>query len=226
MNRRDLIVILEPVVTLAVFIIAWYRIPPPSWDFTTRSVVGSLVVLAAAISGYVLGINLKSSYSKILKFCFIILIVCFIILPTYIFSNPTKPAEPVIRITYPANFGVVHATEYINGTSQNLPPNSSIWLIKYIPGLYYPLGNATPQHSPNGDWLRRVDFGGIDVGQDNRSFEIHVVLVNETIQKIFDGYMNNSLKTHSWDGIPAHTVPDFNLDKVSYCAITVTQVKS
>ena len=64
------------------------------------------------------------------------------------------------------------------------------------------------------------------MGQNNRSFEIHAVLVNDTIQKMFDDYINNSSKNHKWEGIPAHTVPDFNLDKVSYCAITVTQVKS
>lgn len=64
------------------------------------------------------------------------------------------------------------------------------------------------------------------MGQNNRSFEIHAVIVNDTIQKMFDDYMDNSLKTYSWNGIPAHTIPDFNLNKVSYSTIAVTQVKS
>ena len=107
MDRDKLVSIILPILTLIVSIsllivtiaIFWYHIPPPSWDFATRSVAGSIVVFVAAVLGYLL--KIRNTRFKIVV---MILIALFIVLPTYIFQTPTEPAEPVIRITHPANY--------------------------------------------------------------------------------------------------------------------------
>ncbi|HSU16979.1 hypothetical protein [Longimicrobium sp.] len=111
-----------------------------------------------------------------------------------------RRTAPELRITHPADGGRAAIQETIRGTSRNLPPGDSVWVVVYIPSTarYYPQDRPADVQA-GGGWNALARLG---VEQDaGRRFEVLAVAADAATRAAFAAYLAEGARRRSWPGL-------------------------
>jgi hypothetical protein len=156
---------------------------------------------------------------KLIKACLQVIILSLLL--TACFPSgapaPTAPPTPVvtsIQIDRPADGARVDQKETIKGQSQNLPPNTLIWIVIYLPSVerYYPQNHAANRQVDDGEWTATVSIG--QDGETGLQADIIVVLADDNVQGIFNEYLEDARDKNDYPGLEM-LPPDIEYDRVS-----------
>ena len=141
----------------------------------------------------------------------------FVVSTVLILWRPWVVAAPEIEITNVAEGDSIAADVVVKGTSKNIPDDRKIWLVIFC----HPARRFYPQDSPvdkqvGGDWSSRC-YIGIEEDAGKR-FDIILILADEEIERLFNGYLRNAKAKRDWCGL--EEIPEH---KEVYQRITVTR---
>lgn len=132
-----------------------------------------------------------------------------------------------ITINSPANCSTGHPPEFpidTNGTSSGISGTKKIWVLVYPPNnLYYPQSPdacATPAPPPTqsaGTWSVNTFLG--TKGEGPKSFDIVVVLVDQTASDFLSGWVHNGCVSGKFDGIPTNILEQYNITEKDFITV-------
>jgi hypothetical protein len=128
-------------------------------------------------------------------------------------TNPTIPSQAIptervatltpalpIKITYPPNGAKVKIEEIIQGTWQNIPEGSVIWIVVHPRTVdrYHPQ-NKPADREVSGQWMSRT-IVGLE-GNVNEEFDIFAVLADRSAQDAFVAYLSEAKGKADYPGL-------------------------
>src|SRR2546423_355972 len=108
--------------------------------------------------------------------------------------------KPMVKITEPAEGGLVESTQMVRGTSRAVPAGQAIWVAVFVQkvGRYYPQNQAADVQ-PNGGWSSLTYIGiASDVGL---KFDLIAVLADREGQAAFNKYLTNARNKSNYAGL-------------------------
>jgi hypothetical protein len=118
-------------------------------------------------------------------------------------NTPTLTQTPVItdvKIIQPISGAKVDQTVTINGTSQNIPDGSAIWVVIYLPAVR----RFFPQNLPavmmvNGNWSSVISIG--QVNEPGLMASVMAVLADKSTQDSFNLYLQEAINKNDYPGL-------------------------
>ena len=100
--------------------------------------------------------------------------------PTPSSTTPSPTAvKTSVAITYPTNNSDVNASEWVRGTSQNIPNGQQLWIVVHEGNLYFPMVDRV-EINIDGTWTYNTTIG--QTGDGGKSFNILAVLADSSAQ--------------------------------------------
>lgn len=100
-------------------------------------------------------------------------------MPTVTPTPTLVPDKTSVAITYPTNNSQVNISEWVSGTSQNVPSDQKLWILVHEGNLYFPTIDRV-QINTDGTWKYNLTIG--QTGDTGKSFDIITVLADSSAQ--------------------------------------------